>query len=174
MEHDMAVGIVSAVAGAVAKDMLLWNKPYLEVGNADSLVMDADEKSIGFKATTNGYYINYEKLSSGTYQYLNHLVYPLDGKASKVKGSFFADFSNNDSDTESHDDVQVVFRVTDQNDDLLYESPILTMLAPEVDFEIDVENALTIKISVLFKATRNHSYSDKGYIRELTAVTTDY
>lgn len=158
----------------IAKEIPLWNTPYLEVADSEFLVLDEEDKSIGFKASTNQYYGNDTINDDGKFEITNYVIYPLNGKALQIKGSFGVDFSNGASDTPNHDDVQVTFLITDSNNNIIYKSPILTKLSQEVDFITDVSGSLNVKLSVSCIESKRHSSSDICYIKNLTAVTTDY
>lgn len=75
-----------------------------------------------------------------------------------------------------HSDVQIVVNLLNENDEVLYTSPILSLLAPDLHFEVETKDCLKLKIAAeAIAAKKFMEYEiDEFYVRNLTAVTTEY
>lgn len=142
-----------------AKEISLWDKNYLDAAKPEHLISDIDNNTFGFE-------LLYKDKKAD-----NYIVYPLNGKAVKVSGDFHVYFYNG-----KHSDVQIVVNLLNENDEVLYTSPIISLLAPDLHFEVETKDCLKLKIAVEAVAARNFwDYEiDEFYVRNLTAVTTEY
>lgn len=75
-----------------------------------------------------------------------------------------------------HSDVQIVVNLLNENDEVLYTSPILSLLTPDLHFEVETKDCLKLKIAAeAIAAKKFMEYEiDEFYVRNLTAVTTEY
>lgn len=145
----------------VAKEVALWNKPYLNVEKLKYFVTNEEKNSIGFC-----YEFSQGVKIDDLYLVENSITYALDNKAQKVSGLLVADIDE--------DFVQLQFLIFGDDDSTpLYTSPILTKIAPTAPFSVDTTNKLKIKIAIKALCPKN-SIRDWGYIKDLTALSTDY
>lgn len=140
----------------VAKEVSLWDKPYIDISDISCFIGDNERGMIGFSAY--GFYASHSPI-------INHITYALDGKSKMITGTF------NISTVETSD--QVKYTITDENGNIIYTSPILTKMYPQHDFTIDTSNCLSITFT--FEYTTGSAYHNLlGEILNLTNLTTDY
>lgn len=140
----------------IAKEISMWDKPYIDISDTSCFIGDTEEKMIGFSA--HGFY---ESLSPK----INSISYALDGRSKKIAGTF--------SIITSEASDQVKYTIKDENGNVIYVSPILTKMYPQHNFEIDTTNYLSI--TFIFEYTTGTGYHSLiGEIQNLTNLTTDY
>lgn len=141
----------------IAKEISMWDKPYIDISDTSCFIGDAETKMIGFSAY--GFSEYYSPM-------INSISYALDGKSQNVSGTFFVDTSNT-----SH---QVIISAEDENGNVIYTSPTLTKMYPQHDFSISTTDYLSIKF--IFKYTTSGKGTNKllGEIFNLTNLTIDY
>lgn len=142
-----------------ATEISLWNKNRLSVDKPEYLISDPDNNAFGFE-------LKYSDKKAD-----NYIVYALNGSAITVSGDIHAEFYNG-----RHDDVGITVNLLNENDEILYASPIISSLAPDLHFKAETKDCLNLKIAVEAVSGKNYwSYeTDEIYVRNLTAVTTDY
>ncbi len=149
-----------------AKEVFLYDKPYLECGKASTRSAGENNNS---HVNYIGFVINYnkwKKISSGNYEHSNSVTYALNGLAKKVTGTFTT------VDKGENGSAEYTVSFYDENDILLYQSPIMAPSVSAVDFEFETGNALKLKI--VFNAYSSHGSSIGAWIDNLAIYTTDY
>lgn len=141
----------------VAKEVGLWDKPYIDIGDASYFIGDVDEKMIGYE---------YRDLYNNNSPASNYITYALDGLAKQVSGSFSVDTSKTGD--------QIQFKVLNENNEILYTSPILTNMASTCDFTIDVSGCLKFTIEIELVTSSNNVHIITNKITNLTVLTTNY
>jgi len=151
--------------GAVVKplkEISLYNKPYLDTNAQKNIVVDSNKKYLSFQ---NMYYSdnNNDHDANGVYRNKYYLTYQLNGKATNLLGSIFA----TDSDY-----GEIVVRVYDENDKLLYTSGGIKAGMDKVALNVDIKNNLKVKIELesIMSLAQDHT----AIIENLRVLTTDY
>ncbi len=152
-----------------AKEVYLYDKPYIECGNSSEFIAGKSKdftylenistKYIGFDLT------EYEKNEeNGRSYYKNYVIYPLNGLAKKVKGTFMP--------THKFGSAEYQFDFYNESGKLLYQSPIMTNATAPIDFEFETKNAINLKIQCV--ANDKGHYGPICTINNITILTTDY
>lgn len=148
----------------LAKEIFLFDKPFLDVFH------QSDFKH--YEEDGNNYLeFNFDNSlrknnPDGTYESESYVVYPLNGKCSRIQGTIKVKSSSTKTD-------QVKFIMYDENNNPLYESSIITYgIEPQIIDFIPPANCLKLKI--LAKATHSYRYTLSAVIENLTITTTDY
>ena len=110
------------------REVAIWNKPYLEV--SDSNQYHTSEKS-GID------YLNFTYPRNNT----SYIIYPVNGMAKEIKGTFLIN--------DVWDSAQIKINFYDENNNTLYNSPILTKSTQRTDFRFNIGSILQIKIEVI-------------------------
>lgn len=152
-----------------AKEVFLFEKPYIECKNANEFTFK--------KSSGNGKLNNYisatitpgnrddrKNLENNRYSADNYVVYPLNGLAKKAKGTFVAPYGGDSPET------QVKFY--NESGKLLYQSPIMNEATAPIDFEFDVTNCINLKIE--YTVTNKGWYDTACIVNNFAIVTTDY
>lgn len=152
-----------------AKEVYLYDKPYIECGNSSEFIAGESKKYNSLNSTSVkyvGFELNSpgEKRDDGRYPYKNHVTYPLNGLAKKVKGTFMP--------TESEWAIEYQVFFYNESGKLLHKSPIITGSTAPVDFEFETGNALNLKME--FVSSRQYRYGHICTINNLAILTTDY
>lgn len=169
-DGDTATVYIGGEVKKPAKDVLFSEKPYIECSNAGEFDGGKSfgndiHNYIGFIISPYG---RKDKtlLDNGRCRAESYVVYPLNGLAKKVKGSFIAP-------RESSWRPETQMKFYDESGKLLYQSPIMIPSTAPIDFEFDVTGCINLKVEGI--ATTGNSYSDTYcMISDFTIVTTDY
>jgi len=133
------------------RDVAVWNKPYLSVKDKNNF--SASEKS-------GNDFLNLNPPARGQ----THVVYAANGMTKEAKGTILINNSEG---------AEIRYRFYDENDNLLYTSPILTDATPRTDFKFNIGSILQIRIEVT--ATDGSQYSSPSTsIENFRLVSTDY
>lgn len=140
-----------------AKDVLMWNKVYLEAENKN--LFSTYEQEGHYYHAFNFYDIRYKENAS------TYVIYPLNGLCKSISGKIL-DISKDNSTNEFS------LKFFDENDNLLYTSPTITNSTEDIPFKFDTPNVLNIKIVANWKGN-GFNVPEFG-IKDLTFTTTDY
>ena len=94
------------------------------------------------------------------------VTYPTNGLAKSIQGTLLPPKSGNEA-------REVIYRIYNESDKLLYTSPIMTPSTKETDFVVDITNCLSVRIEMELTATYSSGKGDCT-IKNLTLTTTDY
>jgi len=148
-----------------AKEIFLYSKPYLEIGD-----------SKGFEVLGNHIYV-YSKsydIVGNVYVFKNYVVYPLNMAAIKFTATLHPPLKNN-SWTGASD---LIYRIYG-DDELIYTSPTLTHSDKAISIDLGVSKYILLKIEVEHRNKDSYGYQNlsipdyKG-IENAIIVTTDY
>ncbi|MBR5479492.1 MAG: hypothetical protein IKU84_04885 [Clostridia bacterium] len=150
-----------------AKEVYLYNKPYLECETPTSRVQYRGGVNKQYRSFSNyvGFYWDAFPEKEGNTAYV---TYPLNGLATKVKGTFEAPVGTFES---TGAELQIKFY--NENDVLLYQSPILTQITEPVNFEFECKNCLKLKVKFVVNVDDRYHEVDAA-ISNFRILTTDY
>ena len=120
-----------------AKEVYLYDKPYLECGNSKEYISGEKYSSFNFKNSFKNY-IGFQFGLSGDDYRESYIIYPLNGLAKKVKGTFVP--------PEGNEVYDCTIKFYNESGKLLYQSPILNPSVSPIEFEFNVPNCLELKI----------------------------
>lgn len=163
-DGDTATVYIGGKVDKPAKDILVWNKPYLEVSDLPYFRT--------YTESGNGYLdfmfdaSNRQSFKYPLYTGSNDVVYALNGQCKKVSGIIKADYVE-------YSGHQFVLTFSDENEKTLYTSPIITESTEAIPFSFDTTNELKLKISA--KWIGPHTANTAHFVIEnLKFTTTDY
>jgi len=149
-----------------AKEVLLFDKPYIECGDSSYFFAGKTNNDYSFTNFIGfDFRSSYGEQENGRYYCKNYVVYPLDGLAKKVKGTFMP--------TNQYGACEYQFYFYDESGKMLYQSPIMTGTTAPIDFEFETGTALKLKIECT--GSSSSSLVDiPCAINNAAILTTDY
>lgn len=167
-DGDTATVYIGGKVDKPAKDITLFDKPYIECKNANDFSFgksgDSGKLNNYITASIRPYaYDDKKELQNQRYSAENYVVYPLNGLAKKVKGTFMP---------ATGETATVQFSFYNESGKLLYQSPIMNSATTPIDFEFDVANCIKLKVEC--SATGTSLSRIDCTINNLVIVTTDY
>ena len=163
-DGDTATVYVGGQVDKPAKEVLVWNKPYLEVNDIPYFKTYTDKGNgyLDFMFSNS----NMQSFDYPLYIGTNNVVYALNGQCKKVSGVIKADYT----ERSGH---QFILTFSDENEKVLYTSPIITESTEAITFSFDTTNELKLKISAKWTGPQP-SNTNHFVIENLTFTTTDY
>ncbi len=151
-----------------AKEVYLYDKPYLECGNSSEFIAGSSKKFSEIEHISKNFIgFNLEKyeknIETQRYEYGNYVTYTLNGLAKKVKGTFMP--------PENRNEREYQFKFYNESNKLLYQSPIMAGNTAPIDFEFEVKNALKLKVECTASSS---TYGPTCTINNFVILTTDY
>ena len=147
---------------AVATDIALWNRPFIAV-SPSTMYAPRESRGDNFIVFQAGYVAagDYEstQLEGNKHIFTPYVTFPLNGLAVNVRGTFMPPGSSAAAEHE------VVYKFFDENDRLLYQSPIMISTTSEIPFEFSPGNSLVLKC--VMEVTHHVQYWTPG-IREVS------
>lgn len=151
-----------------AKEVFLYDKPYIECGNTSEFIAGKSRKFSNLEQVSNQF-IGFDlkeytrNLETNRFEYGNYVTYSLNGLTKKVKGTFMPPQNSNTREYQ--------FNFYNESNKLLYQSPIMVESTAPIDFEFEVKNALKLKIECTASSETSGPICTINNIRILT---TDY
>ena len=93
------------------------------------------------------------------------VVYAVNGMTKEIKGTFVVNYMSHDA--------EVIYRFYDENDNLLYTSPVLTESTAKTNFNFAVGNILQIKMVSLVRSENNFARASTE-IENFRLISTNY
>ena len=151
-----------------AKEVYLYDKPYLECGNSSEFIAGKSKEFTDIEYICKNYVgfdlDKYERnAETKRFEYNNYVTYSLNGLAKKVKGTFMPPQDRNEREYQ--------FKFYNENNKLLYQSPIMAGNTAPIDFEFEVKNALRLRVECIASSS---TYGPICTISNFTILTTDY
>lgn len=167
-DGDTATVYVGGQVDKPAKEVALFEKPYIECKNANEFTFakSGDNGKLNNYISARiapGYRDDRKELENDRYSADNYVVYPLNGLAKKAKGTFMQ--ASGGSST-------VQFNFYNESGKLLYQSPIMNSATTPIDFEFDITNCINLKVECI--ATAEWNENTACTINNFAIVTTDY
>ena len=152
---------LGGVVDKPAKELDLWNRSYIECNNTSQIraYQDGGKGYIRCAFPYGG-----ETLSDGRWFRSYDVTYPVNALAKTFKGTYYITGS---------DTCEGVLKVFNSNGKELYESPILRNTTTPVNFEVNIENEIAIKI-VFEQKTSYWNHASTAYIQNPIIVSSDY
>ncbi len=164
-DGDNATVYVGGQVDKPAKDIFLFDKPYIECSNASEFLAGKNkgdyQNYIGMRINPRDRDDN--TVNNNRYSAADIVVYPLNGLAKKVKGTFMP--------PDDGDSPEAQVRFYNESGKLLYQSPIMNSATATIDFEFDVTGCISLKVEFMIT---NQRYTTGSYINNFAVVTTDY
>lgn len=144
-----------------AKELALWNRPYLEVSSS-KIVKTYDDKGVGYICFASDWGRNKE-IAGGVRQQIESIKYPLNTLAKTISGEFYM---------KGLDSAEAILRIYDSNGKEIYESPIMRESTAAIPFSVNVENEISVTLEVEYLA--HYSNGSDMYIKNPVIVSSDY
>jgi len=162
--RDGEKNIVSlgTVVDKPAKQLELWNRSYIDCDNIDR-IKTFQEKGLGYL------YCNQcdcgVEMSDGRFSESYSITYPLNALAKTVTGKYYL--------TNGTDSSEGILKIMNSNGKVLYQSPIMRDVTAPVEFEVNVENE--ISVTYVFECRKSGFYDDvHHHIENPVIVSSDY
>lgn len=154
---------LGGVVDKPAKELELWNRSYIECNNT-SQIRGYQDNGMGYISCVLPRLG--EKMSDGRWFRSYDVTYPVNALAKSFKGTYYITGGNT---------CEGVLKVFNSNGKELYESPILRNTTTPVNFEVNIENEIAIKIVFEQKVSNDaDSESSIAYIKDPIIVSSDY
>ena len=147
-DGDTSSVYVGQVPGKPLREVPLYNKPYIDIGNAARFNASGNDREN---------HITFSFRGSDT----NYVVYPLNTLAASFKATLLPISGSGDTAT---------YRIYG-DDRLLYTSPSIGSGTPPIPIEVDVSGVMQLKIEIEYYVSIIHS---SARIENAVIITTDY
>jgi hypothetical protein len=154
---------VGQVPSKPLMEVPLYNKAYIEVGNAAQFSATGNDRSNRISLRSTG------SFNSRPDVFENHVVYPLNTLATTFKATLLPISSSSSDNT-------LLYRIYG-DDLLLYTSPSIGTGSPQIPIEVNVSGVIQLKIEMEQKAPAffgSSSFSRIDGIENAVILTTDY